>query len=343
MKSNISRIVDVNINRAVEGVRVMEELARFVLDDKAATLALKNIRTTLRAAANKLTRKGAHFEARKSLEDIGRKLYTKSEACRKNLLDIFVANAKRVQEALRVLEEFSKLSDPSFGKFFKDIRFGIYDIEKQIYYLLVRRLKMDFDLYLVTDPMVNHLKVVREAIAGGIKVIQLRDKNASKKQLLEWAKKIRKLTFKAEVIFIVNDYPDIAAAVDADGVHLGQEDIKRNSIDKTRKKLGKDKIIGVSTHNIGQALRAVQLGADYIAVGPIFATPTKPSAKPVGLKLLRKVLRQVKIPVVAIGGINSTNIYDVGKTGCMRVAVVRAVLKKKNMKKAVKDLSSYCR
>ena len=321
----------------------MEEVARFVLDDKEATLALKNIRATLRTAANKLIKKKVGFEARKSLEDIGRKLYTKPEACRKNLLDVFAANAKRAQEALRVLEEFSKLFDPSSGKSFKEMRFKIYDLEKQIYYLLVRRLKLDFDLYLVTDPMVDHLAAVRGAIAGGIKIIQLRDKGASKKQLLKWAKKIRKLTAKAGVTFIMNDYLAIARVVDADGVHLGQEDLKRGSIAKTRRKLGRDKIIGVSTHNMGQALQAVKSGADYIAVGPIFATPTKPSAKPVGLELLRKVLRQVKIPVVAIGGINSTNIYSVSKAGCRRVAVIRAVLKKKNIKKAVKDLSSYCR
>ena len=278
------------------------------------------------------------LSSRDTRKDVGRKSYTKSEAKRETLLDVFSANMKRIQEALRVLEEFSKLIHNKSSREFKKTRFRIYELEKRIFYLLVRKLKLDFDLYLVMDPMRDHIKTAKAAIAGGAKIIQLRDKTASKKQILKWAKQIRKLTKKAGVTFILNDYPDIAREVDADGIHLGQGDLKVSSIKAVRKKLGLGKIIGVSTHSFAQAVHAERAGADYIAVGPIFKTPTKPDVAAVGLKLLSRVLSRIKVPVVAIGGINSSTIYSVKKAGCLRVAVIRAVLAKRNIKNAVIEL-----
>ena len=137
--SVVLRIIDVNTNRAVEGLRVMEEVVRFVLEDKGLSLRFKNMRGKLRKLANKLFKGEIHFKHRKALKDVGRRVYTRSEARRKTVLDIFVSNAKRVQEALRVLEEFSKLIKPNLGKSFKDIRFRIYDLEKRGY----RKLKQD--------------------------------------------------------------------------------------------------------------------------------------------------------------------------------------------------------
>jgi len=131
--SKILRIIDVNTNRAVEGLRVMEEVARFVLEKKRLSLKLKNIRGTLRKLVDRLQKGEIHFKHRKALKDVGRKVYTKNEAKRETVLDIFVSNAKRVQEALRVLEEFSKLIKPDLGKSFKDIRFKVYDLEKRGY------------------------------------------------------------------------------------------------------------------------------------------------------------------------------------------------------------------
>jgi thiamine-phosphate pyrophosphorylase len=323
MRFKIYRIVDVNLNRATEGLRVVEEICRFVLEDKILTAEVKGLRAELSKVSRKL-------KARRSLEDVGRKLYPESESKRVGVEDIFRANMKRAQEALRCLEEFSKLIDPELGRKFKRIRFKLYDLEKRI----AHHLKFDFDLYVITDPMRDHIKTAREAVAGGAKIVQLREKTASKKQILKWAKKMRKLV----PIFIINDYADIAKKVGADGIHLGQEDLKKDSVAQTRKRLGEDKIIGVSTHSFSQAVKAEKMGADYISVGPIFSTPSKPGIKPLGLKLLRRVLKRVKIPVVAIGGIKESNIYDVRKTGCKRVAVIRAVLEKKYIKKAVSRL-----
>lgn len=336
--SKIFQIIDVNTNRAVEGLRVMEEIVRFVLEDKKLTVVLKETRGKLRKIIEKLIENEIHFQQRNALKDAGRELYTSNEAKRQSVLDIFMANAKRVQEALRVLEEFSKLIKPKAGKKIKEIRFKVYDLEQSIFYALYRRLKLDFDLYVVTDPMRDHVEAAKKAIAGGAKIIQLRDKTASKNQFLKWAKQIRRLTNKSNVTFIVNDYLDILEKTGADGIHLGQDDLRKRSIAQARKRLGEDKIIGVSTHSIGQALRAVRQGADYISVGPIFSTPTKPKAKAVGLKLLQRVMRRVNIPVVAIGGIDQSNIYNVKRTGCQRLAVIRAVLGKKNIAQAVKEL-----
>lgn len=325
----ISRIIDVNTNRAVEGLRVMEEVVRFVLEDKKLTHELKQLRSSLRKISGNL------IQQRKISSDVGRDLYTKSEAKRATILDIFTANAKRVQEALRVLEEFSKLIKPSAGKSIKGLRFKVYELEKTISLLITHYSLLDFNLYVVSDPMIDHVKAAKAVAAGGGKIFQLRDKTASKKQMLKWAKKIRKIK---GLTFIVNDYPDIAKIVNADGIHLGQEDLSKMSIKKARKILGPNKIIGLSTHSYSQALKAERLGADYISVGPIFKTPSKPKGQPVGLKLLRKVVEKVKVPVVAIGGIDQSKVKKVRGVGCERFAVIRAVLQKKNIKNAVKNL-----
>ena len=323
MKSKVYRIIDVNINRAVEGIRVIEEIARFVLEDKKSTTQLKQIRAKLRQTT--------HLKERRSLEDVGRELYTKSEGKRETILDIFSANAKRVQEALRVLEEFSKLSDPRLGKSFKAFRFKVYELEKQMLPLLVRQHRLDFDLYVISD-------TAKQSIVSEVKIIQLRDKTSTKGQILKQAKMARQLTKRSGTTFIVNDYVDLAVKSKADGVHLGQEDI---SVRQARRKLGKDKINGDSTHNYKKALAAERAGADYIAVGPVFSTPTKPDAKAVGLKLLQQVVKRVKVPVVAIGGINPSNIKSIIKTGCGKVAVVRAGASCRAIKKLRRQLQKY--
>jgi thiamine-phosphate pyrophosphorylase len=139
MKSKVLRIIDANTNRAVEGLRVMEEVARFVLENKTLTSKLKKMRNLLRKSAQKIN----PLQSRKALKDVGRKSYTKSEKRRKSILDIFSANAKRVQEALRVLEEFSKLSDPNLGRIYKDIRFRLYEIEKRALKMLKKQPGLD--------------------------------------------------------------------------------------------------------------------------------------------------------------------------------------------------------
>lgn len=163
-----------------------------------------------------------------------------------------------------------------------------------------------------------------QMIKGGADCIQLRDKGLlSQKEIVEFGTKVRALTKDAGVSFIVNDRVDIAVIIDADGVHLGQNDIP---ISIARRMLPKDKLIGISTHSLEQALQAERASADYIGFGPIFPTPTKPDYKSVGLAALKEASFEISIPLVAIGGINKDNIIEVMKNGARIVAVVRAGL-----------------
>ncbi len=163
---------------------------------------------------------------------------------------------------------------------------------------------------------------------SGVDIIQLRAKCLKKEDSLSEALKLRKLLSGTGIIFIVNDYIDIAKISDADGIHLGQSD---TSIGIARKILGENKIIGVSCHSLKQAIAAQNKGADYISIGPVFRTPTKPEYKPVGLKLLKAVSKKIKIPFFAIGGINKDTIREVLSYGAKRVAVCGAVCAAKNM------------
>jgi thiamine-phosphate pyrophosphorylase len=334
--SKVLRIIDVNFNRATEGLRVVEEICRFVLEDRKLTLTLKMLRgelfQSIRVSDYQIIRE------RKALKDVGRGLYPESEGRRASLEDIFRANMKRAQEAVRCLEEFSKMLRPGLGKVFKNIRFKLYEVEKIMAPKVAKVVKLDFDLYLITDPQFGHLKMIRQAIASGIKIVQFRDKVMNKREYLYWAKKIAALTKKAKVTFMLNDHWDLVNEVGADGVHLGQEDLASISLRKVRKELGEEKIIGVSIHSLAQALRAEKLGADYIAVGPVFPTPSKPQVKPVGLGLLEKVIKRIEIPVVAIGGINEKNVENIVRVGGKRIAMIRALAESKNLKKTVKVL-----
>ncbi len=192
-------------------------------------------------------------------------------------------------------------------------------------------------LYLILDKKVFVNKsssgLVNKACPAGVDIIQLRDKESKREDILKDALFLHKLLLKRKVLFIVNDYPDIAKITDSDGVHLGQHD---TSIGVARRILGKDKIIGVSCHNLKQAIQAQELGADYIGFGPLFPTPTKPEYPAIGLNPVRYLKKKIKIPVFAIGNINQDNLSAVALAGARRVAVCRAILEAENMTHAVK-------
>lgn len=184
----------------------------------------------------------------------------------------------------------------------------------------------DWQLYVIADQAAagtrDLLDVVRLAILGGADVIQLRDKAATVRRLIDQAERLLPVTQAAGIPLIVNDRVDVALHVGADGVHLGQDDLPLGA---ARSVLGPNRLIGKSTHSIEQALAAEAEGADYIGVGPIFATPTKPDAASTGLSLIRQVAQRVRIPWVCIGGIDAANLLTVLTEGARRVAVVRAV------------------
>lgn len=185
----------------------------------------------------------------------------------------------------------------------------------------------DFCLYVITGenfhPGRSLIEVMEQAILGGADIIQLRDKTGSREEVLRKAIQLRELTRKYGVTFIVNDYIDIALEADADGIHLGQGDMP---LSKARELVG-DKIIGISTHQIEEAILAQQQGADYIGVGPIFPTATKPDVvDPVTVEYVRQVASRITIPFVAIGGIKLHNVDDVIRAGATRICAISEIV-----------------
>jgi len=185
-------------------------------------------------------------------------------------------------------------------------------------------------LYLILDKA-----VISSVSCSKIGIIQLRDKVSDKAFILSSAIKLARRLSKTKTLFIVNDYIDIAILSGSDGVHLGQGDLPLKA---ARSLIGKDKIIGISCHNLRQALKAQREGADYIGIGPIYKTATKLGVKPIGLIALRQLKGKIKIPYFAIGNIHGGNINEILATGARRIAVCRAILKDNNPSRAASKL-----
>jgi thiamine-phosphate pyrophosphorylase len=173
--------------------------------------------------------------------------------------------------------------------------------------------------YVITSK--DHIKIAEAACQGGARIIQYRDKESSRKNVLETADKLREITRRFNSLFIVNDFIDVALLCEADGVHLGQDDIPAV---RAREITSDNFIIGVSTHSLEQALMAEKKGVDYIGIGPVFSTPTKENYSPIGVSVVRKVIENVSIPVMAIGGVNLENLEELIEIGCKNVAMLRA-------------------
>lgn len=196
-------------------------------------------------------------------------------------------------------------------------------------------------LYAVTDRTwvedTTLMNQVKEALEGGITFLQLREKHLSKEEFIKEAREMKELSKEYKVPFVINDNIEVALAVDADGVHIGQDDM---SVEEARKLLGEDKIIGVSAHNVEEAIKAQKGGADYLGVGAVCATSTKKDANVVSKEEIKKICHTVEIPVVAIGGIKKENIKTLERTDVDGVAVVSAIFAAKDIKKDTKQLRS---
>lgn len=329
----MKRIIDANINRATEAARVLEEIARFYLDDRIMSEKLKNLRHDICSESDKVY--DLLLKSRDTDGDVGVSIENKTD--RKGLQAIFKANVKRLQQALRVLAEYSEKN-----AVYEKARYASYTIEKDMWEKLKVNLNeyrlKDKKLYLVTNSDKfnsedEFLDAVASALKGGVDILQLREKNSSAKRIIELGKKIRNLCSLYNAIFIVNDRIDIAKIVNADGVHLGQDDA---DITSAREILGDNAIVGISTHAPEQALKAVADGADYIGVGPVFVTPTKPGRSSVGLEYVKWASENVKIPFFAIGGIDENNCSEVARSGADRIAVVRAIMNNQSPENAAK-------
>lgn len=208
--------------------------------------------------------------------------------------------------------------------------------------ILKKKLLRKSRLYIILDKETSGkkslLKIAKEAALQKDCIIQLRDKRSTPREILQDAWALSNALSGTKTLFIINDYLEIAALVNCDGVHLGQQDIP---IELARRILGNKKIIGISCHNLAQAIEAQKKGADYIGIGPIFSTPTKPEYQAIGRDILKDIKKNITIPFFPIGGIDETTIQEVVSAGAKKASVCRAVCKKRSVAQAIQNLKKY--
>jgi thiamine-phosphate pyrophosphorylase len=336
--NDLLRVLDAAANRAREGLRVLEDFVRFTLDDTHLSRLLKNSRHELTKAMKQIDPVEL-LRSRDTQQDVGTRITTAAETARNSLPEVVQANFKRVQEATRTLEEFGKVLSPSIGETIEGIRYRLYTLEKAVLLTQTNRERLEGrNLYLlVTSELCQQgiETVVRESTAAGVGIVQLREKSLSDRELVKLAKRIREWTRETDTLFIMNDRPDLAVLADADGIHVGQDEL---SVHEARRLVGPNRLVGVSTHTIEQARKAVLDGADYLGVGPVFPSMTKQFDQFVGLDFVRSVESEITRPWFVIGGINTENMQQVLDAGANRVAVSGAICTAENPAEAARQL-----
>ncbi|MGO9811007.1 MAG: thiamine phosphate synthase [Isosphaeraceae bacterium] len=339
---DIGRILDASANRAREGLRVVEDYARFVLDDPGLTRRLKEVRHRLAEALRGFD-PDLLIGARDTREDVGTHIMTPSEQVRESPRAVLSANFKRIAEALRTLEEYGKLVDVWLSGRFEVLRYDVYTLEKlTLTAVHAYRALGEAKLMVLVGglPTLGDLIwIVGEALAGGADIIELREKNLADRELLARAREVRILTAQAKARFILNDRPDLARLAGADGVHVGQDDL---SIRDTRRIVGPNLLIGVSTHDRAQLDAAILAGAGYVGVGPVFPSATKKFSEPelAGLAFVQAAAETTNIPWFAIGGITEENVARVLAAGATRIAVSAAVVRAERPRRAAARLKA---
>ncbi|WAL59794.1 thiamine phosphate synthase [Thermocoleostomius sinensis] len=317
-KFAVYRILDANLDRAREGLRIIEEWCRFGLNNAHFASDCKQLRQELAQWHRDDIR-----ATRDTPNDSGTDLTHPQEEQRSSVAQVLRVNFCRVQEALRVLEEYGKLYFPEMGTACKHMRYRVYTLESNLEHHKRFQVLQQSYLYLVTAPVVNLIETVEAALQGGVTLVQYRDKESDDLTRLHTAQTLKQLCHQYGALFLVNDRVDLALAVNADGVHLGQHDVP---IALARQLLGSQRIIGRSTHSPDDLQRAIQEGADYVGVGPVYETPTKAGRPAAGVEYVRYAADHATIPWFAIGGIDSENLHDVLSAGAERVAIVRAIM-----------------
>ncbi len=393
------RILDASLNRAAEGLRVVEDYVRFVLDDPHLTTLVKSLRHDLATIAAGIP-SSDRSAARDTPHDVGTAISTASEGRRPDAWAVCQASLERSKQSLRSLEEFSKLDAPQRAAAFESLRYRLYTLEAALGRTVDANTRLaGVNLCVLIDGRDSEAEftaLAAELIAAGVGMIQLRDKRLPVRELVERARvlvdlvrkprtqtsssgplpsagrageggrcgytlqsplpvatqglpRVRSGDFGSPVLpllpphqgegtggtinmgpqakasrplVIINDRPAVAATVDADGVHLGQDDF---TVKDARVVVGPRKLIGVSTHSIDQARQAVLDGANYLGVGPTFPSPTKQFERFPGLELLRSVAGEIRLPAFAIGGIDDSNLDEVLASGIARIAVSSAI------------------
>lgn len=338
---HVARIIDANANRAREAMRVMEEAARFGLDDEALSKAIKSLRHDFALAVQAIPVTLPLY--RDTPNDVGTQITLPTETTRSSVNDVVVAAGKRLSEALRAMEEYAKtLPACKAPAMLEQLRYRGYTIEQQLAMRLAVSTRRQWKLCVLISenlcPDGDWQRVAQQVIAGGADCIQLREKNLDAGELLERAGWLVEQCHQADVSVIINDRPDVAMLSGADGVHLGQTDLP---CDAVRQFVGGQLLIGVSTSELSQAKAAYEAGADYCGVGPMFPTTTKHKPVIVGPDYLKQYRQWDKLPHLAIGGIDLTNLPLLVDAGVQGIAVSSVVCHAPNPGQVVEKLIAH--
>jgi len=340
MNRAVYRIVDANFNRGREGLRIAEEFCRFALDNESLASRCKQIRHQLSSIVGKLDTQKL-IGARDTENDIGCGMEVAGQMKRDSLEDCVTAGFARTTEALRAIAEAISTIDGKFGGEFEKLRYECYILEKDISLQGYPALKFrKTRLYCVITPGndIDVLKIAGACAENGADCLQLRAKNISDSNFLSLGRKFVDLCKQNNVISIINDRADIAVAADADGVHLGQDDLPASEV---RKLQLKPLIMGISTHSMTELKEAIKQKPHYVGLGSVFSTNTKQQVEVCGLEYISKAVEFLKdksIEAVAIGGINPENVEKVLQAGAKRIAVSACVCLAKNPANVCKKL-----
>ena len=335
MQQAVYRIIDANFNRAREAARVVEEFCRFALNSTDLSARAKQLRHDISAAIQTLD-SDLLVASRNAQSDVGREMVIGRQMTRTTLDDCLHAATKRLTEALRALCEMTQTIDPQLAQTLEKLRFQAYTLEKDIVTAASSAAKFSgVQLYVIITVSPGYdrpkiLELARACVVGGADCLQLRPKDIPDNESFRLACDLVGVCKDAGALSIINDRADIAIAAGADGVHLGHNDLPARQVQNLAQR---PLIIGVSTHAPDQLSAALKAGIDYVALGPVFSTPTKPDTAPVGLDYVRQaaeILGQSHVKSVAIGGITAENVTDVLQAGAQAVAVCSAVTQAKD-------------
>jgi thiamine-phosphate pyrophosphorylase len=332
----LARFLDANFNRAAEGLRVAEDVVRFVQNDALLAARLKRIRHALRDQLASIDA-SALARARNVAGDVGRNVATIQEYSRAGPDDLIAANLKRAQQSLRALEEGLKLSSGDLANAAGHLRYETYQLEHALAVRDWSRTELaEAKLYVLLPERSSRAAfevLARELIDGGVDLLQLRAKSLDDRELLRRGEFLTKLVAGTAARWVMNDRADVAAVTGASGVHVGQTDLP---LPQVRQLVAPRAWVGVSTHSLDQVADATFAGATYLGVGPTFASRTKNFSTLAGLELIHQTAANCAVPWFAIGGINLGNLDRVLAAGARRIAVGNAIVEAPSPAEAVR-------
>ncbi len=332
------RIIDVNFNRLKEGLKICEDLIRFSFKDKKLLFLFRQEVKKIRRVVLKEEKK--YLPYRNVKTDWGKEYeYDKIPLEIKDERELLLRNLKRCQESCRLLEEIYKLKNEGLSKFFKRERFFFYDFEKKVF--LKFKKEIDIRVYPIIDIGTFNFKKIKEygdfaikLIKKGATILQLRaPKDFKTRDFILIASEILRRIKKRKVKLIINDRVDICLAVDADGVHLGKDDMP---VKLARKILGEEKIIGKTIRSVKELKKAEKEGVDYCSCGSVYKSKTKREAKVIGIETLKKILKESEVPICVIGGIDLSNVKRLLKLKIAGISFISAIKDIEKLAKIVK-------